>query len=44
MGDPLSVKITESLGSILKYYLEGKQPYDYLFPINYESTNRKGGE
>ncbi|MCK0148346.1 phage integrase SAM-like domain-containing protein [Arenibacter sp. F26102] len=39
-GDPFSVRITESLGNILEFYLKGKQPEDYLLPTNYDgSTN-----
>jgi site-specific recombinase XerD len=39
-GDPFSVKITESLGSILEHYLKGKQPDDYLFPTNYDGSTK----
>jgi integrase len=39
-GDPFSVKITESLGNILKFYLKGKRPEDYLFPTNYDGSTK----
>jgi len=39
-GDPFSVKITESLGIILEYYIKGKQPEDYLFPTNYDGSTK----
>lgn len=37
-GDPLSVRITEELGDILKYYLLNKDPNDFIFPIGYDGT------
>ena len=39
-GDPFSVKITESLGNILEFYLKGKRPEDYLFPTNYDGSTK----
>ena len=39
-GDPFSVRITESLGNILEFYLKGKQPEDYLFPTNYDGSTK----
>lgn len=37
-GDPLSVKITEELAEILKYYLLDKSLDDFIFPIGYDGT------
>ncbi|WP_114492420.1 tyrosine-type recombinase/integrase [Candidatus Ulvibacter alkanivorans] len=36
--DPLSVKITKELRSILDYYTVGKEPNDFIFPIGYDGS------
>jgi integrase len=37
-GDSLSVKITDELSKILKYYCKDKNEENYLFPINYDGS------
>lgn len=36
--DPLSVKITKELRGILDYYIVGKKPDDFIFPIGYDGS------
>tara|TARA_B100002049_G_scaffold215633_1_gene181092 strand:- start:9920 stop:11065 length:1146 start_codon:yes stop_codon:yes gene_type:complete len=36
--DPLSVKITQELRDILDFYIAGKKPYDFIFPIGYDGS------
>ena len=40
-GDPLSVKLTNELKEILKYYLKDKTENDFLFPANYDGSTAK---
>jgi len=35
---PFAIKIVDELREILDYYLEGKEPSDYLFPTNYDGS------
>ena len=39
-GNPFSVRVTESLGNILEFYLKGKQHEDYMFPTNYDGSTK----
>lgn len=36
--DPLSVKITKEFQGILDYYIVGKEPDDFIFPIGYDGS------
>ncbi|MDT0642515.1 site-specific integrase [Zunongwangia sp. F363] len=36
--DPLSVKITKEFHDILVYYVSGKEPCDFIFPIGYDGS------
>lgn len=37
--DPLSVKITAELEGILDYYMDGKEPDDFVFPIGNDGSS-----
>ncbi len=37
-GDPLSVRITDEFGKILKFYFKDKKPNDFIFPIGYDGS------
>ncbi len=39
-GSPLSVKITNEVQEILRYYLENKSDEDYIFPANYDGSTK----